>query len=89
MNYTLKAVKAYLKELALDIRKMKNSRKEYTFGHVPGLDEARHEYRHLHIAYCEFRGRERDQIESPKDDNLPNEALVQEYRDKITEAMEG
>jgi hypothetical protein len=31
------------------------------------------DYRHHHIAYCELRGRTRDQIEKPREDNKPNE----------------
>jgi len=34
------------------------------------------EFRSYHIAYCELRGRTRDQIEKPKQDNPANERLI-------------
>ena len=38
--------------------------------------------RHHHIAYCELRGRTRDQIEKPRDNNSPNERLIKEIKEK-------
>ena len=46
--------KEYLKELAKKIRELKNKRKETSDGYVDGLWSLRGEYRHNHIAYCEF-----------------------------------
>jgi len=46
-------------------------------------------FRHQHIAYCELRGRTRDQIEKPGEDNEPNEdwitKLKNEWGQEITE----
>jgi hypothetical protein len=39
-------------------------------------------YRHHHIAYSELRGKTREQIERPREDNLPNEDWIQEIKDK-------
>jgi len=33
-------------------------------------------YRSHHIAYCELRGRMRDEIEKPAENNIPNEQLI-------------
>ena len=35
-----------------------------------------YEFRHNHIAYCELRGRTREQIERPGENNLPNEDYI-------------
>ena len=45
--------------------------------------ELKKNFRHLHIAYCELRGRTRNQIESKvHPDNLANEDLIQKYKDE-------
>lgn len=41
------------------------------------------EYRHKHIAYSELRGRTRDQIEQPNDDNYPNELMIEKIKLEI------
>jgi len=38
------------------------------------------EYRHHHIAYSEMKGRSREQIERPREDNLPNENWIEEIK---------
>jgi len=43
---------------------------------------ARKEYRHYHIAYCELRGRTRDQIEKPRRGNEVNEQLIQNIKNE-------
>ena len=47
-----------------------------------------HEFRHKHIAYCQLRGRERHQIEKPREDNLPNEDLIKRYMDEFSAESE-
>ena len=37
-------------------------------------------FRHQHIAYCELRGRDRKQIEQPREDNLPNETWIDKIK---------
>ncbi len=48
-----------------------------------GLYYATYEYRHKHIVMSLMRGKTREQIEKPKEDNKPNEAyikkLLEEY----------
>ncbi|MCK4977236.1 MAG: hypothetical protein KAS36_09930 [Anaerolineales bacterium] len=41
-------------------------------------------FRHKHIAYCQLRGRERHQIEKPREDNLPNEDLIERFMDEFS-----
>lgn len=41
-----------------------------------GTDDDSYVFRHNHIAYCELRGRERSQIEMPREGNEPSEYLV-------------
>ena len=40
------------------------------------------DYRHHHIAYSELRGKTREQIENPREDNLPSEDWIKEIKDK-------
>lgn len=47
-------IKSEQKQLASEIRAMKSKRKESPYGYVSGLDYKRDEYRHAHIAYCQF-----------------------------------
>lgn len=49
-----KQIKEEQKQLASEIRAMKGKRKSSSCGYVSGLDYARDEYRHKHIAYCQF-----------------------------------
>lgn len=40
------------------------------------------ESRALHIAYCELRGRRRDEIEKPREGNAPNEYMIQNLKNQ-------
>jgi hypothetical protein len=42
------------------------------------LSEMQYEYRHKHIVYSTLRGKTRDQIEKPRDNNKPNEKYLGE-----------
>ena len=44
------------------------------------VDSLSWEFRHRHIAYCELRGRKREEIEKPADDNLPREDKIEKYK---------
>ena len=55
-------------------------------------------FRHNHIVYCELRGRKREEIEIPRENNKPNESLIdstkkmwlsriQEWRDSQNETL--
>lgn len=72
------------KELAQQIQAAKAIRKpKDRNGHEfsqAALAWDRTEYRHRHIAYCEARGRTREQIERPGKNNKPDEGKVSKYK---------
>jgi len=77
MKSVFKKIKEEQKELASKIRILKHGRKPKNYIHkihkdLYKLDYFRNEYRHIHIAYCEFRGTPRSLIENPKEENRPN-----------------
>jgi hypothetical protein len=80
------ALKDELKILAKDLRLWKSRRKQgkrdgYSLWDIEGqVAWRKHDARHKHIAYCELRGRERHEIEVPRDDNFPNENLIEEIK---------
>lgn len=97
----LKKKKEELKELSKDVKLKKSWRKNppeechgsnaslrCEDGFVPGLDKKRYEYRHHHIAYCELRGRNREEIEKPADDNHPSDSYIDEIKNKILESID-
>ncbi len=45
-----------------------------------GLQTMSREYRHHHIAYSELRGKTRDQIEKPRENNLPDEDIIKSIK---------
>lgn len=77
-------MKTQLKGWAKSIKEKKAQRKGAPGGYVSGLDRYRYEARHHHIVYCEMRGREREDIEQPRIDNMPNQA----YIDSIYKSLE-
>ena len=58
----------------------RNGKTNYTL--LRKLHDLRYEYRHHHIAYCELRGRTRDEIENPRDNNYPNDRYIQLLKEK-------
>lgn len=83
-------LKNYLKELAVEIREYKEKHKEIQrqnggggSGYIGDLYRRQYLYRHHHIAYSELRGRTRDQIERPKEDNKPNEKVIAQIKEKF------
>lgn len=63
MKIQLTKMKADLKVLASQIRQLKSTRKQCSYGYVPGLGSAQFDFRVKHIAYCLLRGRTMEQIE--------------------------
>lgn len=47
-------IKEEQKSLALRIKELKKKRKDSPYGYVDGLEWATYDYRHKHIAYCQF-----------------------------------
>lgn len=92
-------LKTYLKTLAVAIQRGKSVRKPHLYATASDEIKAdrqnlyynRYEFRHLHIAYCELRGRSREQIENPSENNKPNteyiNQLKQIWMEKIDEAV--
>jgi len=68
------------------IRELKANRKE-TRGYTGEFYMTRGEYRHRHIALSELRGRSRDEIENPRECNLPKERLIKKYKDEYTKRI--
>jgi len=92
----LQEVKEEIKTEASEIRRLKESRtRRHRDKDIPlwkvesDIASHRNNVRHKHIAYCEFRGKERSQIEMPRIDNKPYERLIKKYKDKWTEEIYG
>ena len=81
-------LKTYLKETANQIRKIRPEYKEAqrncteSWKLLGELSKLKIIYRHHHIAYCELRGRTRDQIEHPREYNEPNENYIDKIKKK-------
>jgi hypothetical protein len=86
-------LKNELKTLAKEIRYWKSKRKFKNRGDFPLWDienrvrTRKYEFRHRHIAYCQLRGRLREQIERPAPDNLPNERYIERIVEKHGEVI--
>ncbi len=84
----LNSLKESQKTKAQIIRNLKDKRKGSENGYVPGIEQFSSEYRHYHIAYCELRGRKREEIEKPKEGNEPYESWIEEIKEEILAKME-
>jgi len=93
---TMRELKQYLKDSAVQIRELKRKHKEVQRMYKGGgskywseLWDKRHAYRHYHIAYSELRGKTRNQIESsyPYEGQSPslkpNESLIRSIKERI------
>lgn len=97
-SYKVKGVKAFLKELsevirvAKQLRKLERNRK---LGKIPedimdkatksSVESLKFLARHHHIAYSEFRGRTREEIER-KTNTEPDESLIKTIKDEMAKA---
>jgi len=59
---------------------LKSVRKNYQNGNVPELYKTSQNFRHRHIAYCEIRGRKREDIEVCSQFHKPNEKAIKEIK---------
>ncbi len=90
----LKATKIYLKVIASSIREYKNYRPLANRGDKKlweieiHINQLKYYFRHYHIAYCELRGRTREQIEKPGEFNKPNERFIDEIKKGILDKYE-
>ncbi len=89
MNYKeLKLkLKSELKTIAVDVRGLKNKRKEHKYGLVPGLSAEQQDFRIKHIAYCMMRGTPYEKIESKHRDL--NDYSHKWYKKKADEYLDG
>ena len=74
MEHPLRKLKENQKRLAVKIKEEKNDSDRYTF-------------RHNHIAYCELRGRKREEIEIPGGDNKPCEYVIGNFKASIEHSI--
>jgi len=95
MENPILKLKEEQKERAVRIRNLKNTRPQENRGTEPlwkiemQIKRLSYDYRHYHIAYCEFRGRERYEIErTTREDNKAIETLVDKYKENLTKEME-
>lgn len=96
MNPIINKIKEENKKLAEDIKQLRLRRKPdrakqlgpYEFISESAKRYGRYYasaiYRSRHIAYCELRGRKREQIEIPAEYHPANEHLIKEYKDQWT-----
>ena len=84
-------IKEEQKSLALRIRELKSKRKDSPYGYVDGLEWATYDYRHKHIAYCQFFNKtpydkiERFCNEDPSSHRI--ETLEKEWEGQLDEAL--
>lgn len=87
----LKDTKIKLKILSKEIRELKNQRPlrnrgTKSLGQIEiSIYQLKYHFRHTHIAYCELRGRNRDQIEKPAENNKANEKYIEKIKKEILE----
>ena len=91
MNEQLLKIKEDQKALARKIRNGKRGRKpKFRDEEDPdwtNLNYNKYDYRHKHIAYCTIRGRSRQDIERPREGNLPHEGYIKTLIEKYNEAI--
>jgi len=86
--HPLTQTKIEQKERGITIRSLKKERKgiktkDQLSNTLWNLYKLRNEFRHTHIAYCEVRGKTRDQIEIPRENNRPNEDKITKIKEEI------
>jgi len=91
----LQEVKKQLKTWAIEISDLKATRKYDKRGGrllediESNIRHLKYDFRHTHIAYCECRGKTREQIERPAEGNIANqfslERIKKEWQGKIDE----
>ena len=86
-------LKNYLKAKAQEIREnraeYKRQQREDGYSYMKEDVEAlSYDYRNHHIAYSEMRGRTRDQIERPGENNEPDELWIENIKAEYTEPVE-
>ena len=89
----MKEIKEQLKGWATKIRQLKDTRKIDKRGDRQLSDieydihRLKWQFRHWHIVCSELRGRTREQIERPRENNLPDQRLIDSIKQDITERL--
>jgi hypothetical protein len=89
----MKDIKEQLKGWAIEIRQLKNTRKIDKRGDrklweiESDIYRMKFAFRHTHIVCSELRGRTREQIERPKENNLADQRLIDSIKQDITERL--
>jgi hypothetical protein len=83
-----KEIKERLKSYAKEIRTLKNRRKETCGSEEDKILQLKYHFRHIHIAFCETRGRTREEIEKPAQNNLPNENYIKKIKEEILQKVQ-
>lgn len=87
-------IKEEQKIRAKKIRELKNSRKQdkrngRQFWEIESdIWNLKWPYRHVHIAYCEMRGRTREQIECPGEYNKASQRKIDEIKESWTKQLD-
>jgi len=87
-------IKNMLKDLGLEIRKLKNDikngmrEKQLVYKIQWTLADKKYQYRHHHIARSELRGRTRDQIEKPSKDHKADESYIEQIKNEWIKMIE-
>lgn len=88
-----RVVKDRLKKYAIEIREFKNKRKLTNRGNLSlweiesHIHKLKYHYRHIHISLCEIRGRKREEIEKPSENNIPNESYISKIKEEILQKV--
>lgn len=84
----LREVKEQLKAWGKELKKLKRSRKQdkrngrALWRIESDVQSLKWIFRHNHIAYCETRGRTREQIECPRDGNEASENRIDQIKEE-------
>lgn len=84
----LRKIKEQLKVWGKELRKLKRSRKQDKRNGRPlwkienDIQSLKWTYRHHHIAYCEMRGKTRDQIECPRRGNQASQHKIDQIKNR-------
>lgn len=75
-------IKEEQKQLAHQIRALKQKRKQSPNGYVYGLYGKRSTYRHIHIAYCQFFNNTPYEIIENHCNERPNTSIIDKHMNK-------
>lgn len=85
----LKEKAAYIKGKRIEARDLKQKGQGYHAHEIHRrLVSSSQDYRYHHIAYCELRGKTRDQIEKPKVSNMPYEYAIAKIKEAYAWSQE-